>query len=219
MNAAGWLLLLGGGAAAAAALGSKPKPGPTQTFFVGTSGSKPPPPPPKPATESGTQSLGDDMGRAWFTVPIDRNHEREREQVVATIADFGEGEIVCDVYEQIEPPHDVPWPEATACGVTRWILTFANGIMVSAEISGGVNGQGPVCFAGARPISKAYLRSATWVQRGNEVVLKIRTRSGIWKHPTQPWGKCVQGGQCDRWDNDFVESGHVLVDVMWKAKA
>lgn len=221
---------IGLGLAAAAGLaalaGGKKSSAPSQTFFVGTSV---PPPPPKPATPSGTQSLGPDSGRAWFYVPIDRNHERDAEQLVATIDAFGEGVIEADVYEQIEPPSDVHWPEDTACGATRWRLTFEDGFMVSAVDVTGVNGEAPKCFAGARPIAWSYLREVSWVQRGTEVFLKVHTLSGMTKHgglkrtngqPLLPWGPgstCVQGGQCDRWDNDKVESGEALVDVIWRA--
>jgi hypothetical protein len=212
MNALLWLL--GGGLVLAAAGSKGASAGATQTYFVAPIA---PPPPPPPGAPSGTQNLGDDAGRAWMTVPIDRNASIDRELSVAVIDDFGNGDIIADVYEQIEPPESTEWQELIACGVTRWKLSFVNGKLADAKIVGGVNGDSPVCFAGARPIAIAYQRVTQWVQRANEVVLKIETRSGIWKSGwKKPWGHCEVGGQCDKWDNDFVASGSVLIDVMWR---
>jgi hypothetical protein len=221
------LLLLGGGVGAVVLLASSRRGGgsiePVIAHFAQPQQGAPPPPPPKPQGGTG-QTLGDSQGRAWMMVPINRNGKRKRELAVARIADFGEGIIIADVYEQIEPPDDVFWPEATACGVSRYALEFRDGKLVSIEQIYGVNGEGPACVAGARPISQAYLRSVEWVQRGPELVLKVETLSGMIKYGSDAFrlykdqDGCVTGGQCDKWDNDYVESGSVLFDVLWKAE-
>lgn len=222
------LLLVGGGLGAVALLASSRRGGgsiePVIAHFAAPQGSPPPPPPAKPQGESG-QTLGESQGRAWMTVKINRDGERTGEMKVASIAAFGEGSIIADVYEQIEPPSDVFWPEGLACGVTRYRLTFNDGKLVNAEQTFGVNGEGPACFAGAKPIQQAYRRDVRWVQRGPDLVLKVRTLSGMIKHGNQ-WERlykdqigCIIGGQCDRWDNDYVESGSVLFDVLWTAEA
>lgn len=206
----GWIALVGGGAAAAALLAGGSSSKPTITHFVGVAPSSSPPP--KPDTPSGSISTGDDSGRAWFTASINRNEVREAEQEILSIENFANGKIVADVYEQVEPPDDVHWFEATACGASRWILTFENGIMVGAVQSVDT----PKCLAGARPISRAYLRTLRWVQRGPDVFLQLITASGLWKandYP-RPWGPGSPANW--RWDNDMVESGHALVDVLWK---
>lgn len=221
------LLLLGGGVGAVVLLASSRRGGgsiePVIAHFAQPQQGAPPPPPPKPQGSQG-QTLGEGTGRSWMTVQINRNGERSGEMKVARIDAFGEGSIIADVYEQIEPPSDVFWLEGLACGVTRYRLTFQSGKLTNAEQVYGVNGEGPVCFAGAKPINQAYRRDVRWVQRGPDLVLKVRTLSGMIKHGNQ-WERlykdqvgCVIGGQCDRWDNDYVESGSVLFDVLWKAE-
>jgi hypothetical protein len=215
-----WPWLLGGGLALVAFAGAKKKTAtPVQTHYVAAD--IPPPQqgvqPPKPPGASGMQSLGEEAGRGWFTVPIDRNGSKKREGVILRIPDFGDGVIEADIFESIEPPGDVPWPEGFACGGRRWRLVFKDGTMISANDVTGVNGFVPLCLAGARTIERSYLRKMSWVQRGGgEIVLKVQTLSGLWKHAKQPWGQCEAGGQCDKWDNDFVDSGHALIDVVWK---
>lgn len=188
----------------------------------------PPPPPPPPIPQgqpSGTQDLGDDTGRAWFTLQISRNGVRRAEARIATIDAYGNGTIVADVYESIEPPSDVHWGEPIACKAARWRLTFKNGKLYNAEETHVAEPTSPVCPIGSKPIEQAFRRTMQWVQRGDAVFLKVETASGIIKYGDQ-WERlyknqsgCIIGGQCDRWDNDHVESGSALIDVMWRAAA
>lgn len=224
-----WVLLLGGGAAAAAVVGAASKPKPeVQQFFVAANigtGNEPPPPPPKPDAPSGSQQIEGDKGRAWFTCPISRDGPRERKHPIVELVGFSDGEIVVDVYEQIDPPGDLTdlWGSyKTACGAQRWRIRWKNGIMTHADQIYGVNGEGPVCFAAALPISHAYRRDIWWTQEGPQVFLNVRTTSGLIRRPYE-WEKlykdqdgCKYGGQCDRWDNDTVDSGHVLFDALWR---
>lgn len=208
----GWIAIVGGGAAALAALGGGASTPTLQGYVVGLPTSQPP----KPDTPQGNVSTGDDSGRAWFTTGISRNEVIEGEMLVLSIENFADGTITADVFELVEPPDDVSWHEAFACGATRWRLKFEGGMLVEAVDTSTTNAPQPKCLAGARPIARAYLRTIRWVQRGTDVFVQVVTASGIWKHHDwpRPWGP---GSQPDwRWDNDMVESGSVLVDVAWR---
>ena len=114
------------------------------------------------------------------------------------------------------------WDEPTACSASRWRLAFKGGKLASVERSLVAEPDGPVCVAGSRSIDRAYLRELQFVQRGDAVFLKVQTGSGVQKNGNAAiaWGPnsvCEVNGQCDRWDNDKVESGTAIVDVMWRA--
>ncbi len=187
----------------------------------------PPPPPPKvppppPPTPQGTQNLGPETGRAWATFGVDQDAVVQGELVVFDIADNATGRAVVDVYETIEEPANADWSNYgsnVACAARRWMLTFENGIMVSAVDTSIVAGtEQPKCLAGSRPMFKqyeqVYLRMLEWRQRAELVVLVYESASGIDNGYTKPFAQPPSSNW--KWDDDFVDSGSVLVDAKWK---
>jgi hypothetical protein len=187
-------------------------------------------PPGKPPTDNGEEQGDDDEGRVWRTWYVNRDEVKNYEMVVLSVAldpddpSVGTGEVVADVFESVEGnganasifnafskrTQLGSWM-GVACSGHRWRLKFDKGRLVSVTQS---SAQGGLPCAGVRPTETVYLRTLSWVQRGPDVVLTMRTGSGLSKAAVNPANRPLNSGK-DRWDNDAVRSGDVVVDVSW----
>lgn len=178
----------------------------------------------QPPSNTGAEREDED-GRAWGTFYVNRDKRKHHELRVFRVAEdagnaaIGNGEVIADVYQTVVASAGWQW-NGQACGALRFRLTFRQGRLVGQPAlvtTASPDKPLPSCYT-VRPINEVFRRKIAWVQRGPDIYLVMDTESGLNKRNDSiagGVGSIYSGNANSQWDNDYVASGDVVVDVSW----
>lgn len=178
----------------------------------------------EPEGDSGAQRESE-VGRSWGTFYVNRDKRKHHELRVLRVkedagnSDIGDGEVIADVYQTVVASAGWEW-NGQSCSALRFRLVFRNGFLQGAPqliTAASPDKPLPSCYS-VRPLSEVFLRKIAWVQRGPDIYLVMDTDSGLNRLNAREgrgaWPLVDYDGPA-KWDDDYVASGYVTVDVSW----